>query len=225
MIGVLPPGTRGVDMNFVVDSGIARSIYAKGYRFVIRYVGRVQQKPHDLSALEVTRLRRNGLAVGVVQHVKSAESWDPEGASLGKLYGTNAARFAAQCGYAKGAVLWCDMEGVARGTPAKTVIAYNNAWYDAVREAGYDPGNYLGWRSGLSAYDWYWRVKCRRNWMAYNSNRDEYPVVRGAQMRQFAATNADRIPGIDWLSAIDVDIAGKDALGDSPVFMLATGDR
>lgn len=223
-VGVLPAGSRGFDINSPLDSGTARAFYAAGFRFAVRYVGRVQQKPHDLTNLELARVLRAGLALAVVQHVKSAKSWDPEGAALGRLYGRNAALFAIRCGYAKGAVLWCDMEGVAPGTPAQTVISYNNAWFDAVRDAGYDPGNYLGWHSGLSAYDWYWRVKCRRNWMAFNANRDEYPVVRGAQMRQFAATKADRVP-VSPINSVDINIATKDALGDSPIFMLAPGDR
>jgi hypothetical protein len=224
-IGVMPAGTKGWDCNFPVDAGLARSFYAKGYRFAVRYVGRVQRKSHDASSLELARLRRAGIAVMLVQHVKSAESWDPEGAALGRLYGQNAASFAEDCGYQYGATLWCDLEGVALGTPPSTVIAYCNAWYDAAYNLGYEPGLYVGWRAGLNAHDLYYRLRFKRYWSAFNLNRDQYPAVRGVQMRQFAASSADHVPGLSSLSAIDVNIAGKDALGSSPMMMLATGDR
>jgi hypothetical protein len=225
MIGQLPTGTKGFDCNFAVDTALARNFHAAGYRFAVRYVGRVQAKPSDATSLELTRLLRAGLSVMLVQHVKSAESWDPEGAALGQVYGRNAALLAQACAYAKGAVLWCDLEGVAVGTPASAIIAYARAWYDEVLTAGYSPGLYVGWHAGLSAHDLYHRLPFQRYWAAYNLNRDQYPAVRGVQMRQFAATPADRVLGVTSLSAIDVNLIGKDALGGSPVLMLAPGDR
>lgn len=224
MIGPLPSGTRGIDCNFAINSALATNIYAAGFRFVQRYVGRTQQKPQDASVAELNRLLSAGLSVGLVQHVKSADSWDPEGAELGALYGRNAALLARASGYAPGASLWCDLEGVAVDIPASTVIAYVNAWTDAAREGGYDPGVYVGWHAGLNAHDLYWRLKARRFWGAFNLNKDQYPAVRGVQMQQKAATARDRIVGIDWLSAIDVNIVQRDALGGLPTFMLAPGD-
>jgi hypothetical protein len=191
----------------------------------VRYVGRVQQKPQDASSLELSRLLAAGLSVMLVQHVKSAESWDPEGAALGKVYGRNAALLARACGYALGATLWCDLEGVAVGTPASTIRAYCNAWYDAVLAGGYSPGSTSAGTPGLSAYELYWRLKMRRFWSAYNLNKDQYPAVRGVQLRQQAATAKDRVVGVEWLSAIDVNVIQTDALGDSPLLMLAPGDR
>lgn len=224
-IGPLPPDTRGIDCNFAIDTALAKNIYAAGFRFVQRYVGRTQQRPQDASSAELQRLLNAGIAVGLVQHVKSADSWDPEGAELGALYGRNAALLARQCGYASGASLWCDLEGVAVDTPSHTVIAYVNAWTDSARSGGYDPGVYVGWHAGLSAHELYWRLKARRFWASYNLNKDQYPAVRGVQMQQKAATAKDRIVGIDWLSAIDVNIVQRDALGGLPTFMLAPGDR
>lgn len=224
MIGRLPTGSKGFDANFPIGQWFAHAAYSAGYKFAVRYVGRVQQKPIDATSLELARLLRAGLAVMLVQHVKSAESWDPEGAGLGKLYGANAARFADLAGYADGATLWCDLEGIAVGTPASRVAAYCNAWHDAVAAAGYSPGVYVGWRAGLTGHDLYYRLKFKRYWAAYNLNVDQYPVVRGVQMRQFAAKTGDRIAGIE-LNAIDVNLIGKDAKGDSPILMLAPGDR
>ena len=224
-IGHLPTGTKGFDCNFAVDNKLARAFYAAGYRFAVRYVGRVEQKPHDASSREVTRLLIAGLSVMLVQHVRSAESWNPEGAELGALYGRNAALFAEACGYARGAVLWCDLEGVAADTPKSSVIAYCNAWHDAVTAAGYDPGVYVGWHAALSGHELYYRLRFRRYWAAFNLNSDQYPAVRGIQMRQHPATEADRVPGIEPLNAIDVNLIGQDSLGGSPVLMLARGDR
>lgn len=225
MIGRLPSGTKGFDCNFPVDGGLAHNFYDAGYRFAVRYVGRVQRKPHDVSSLEIGRLLHAGVAVMLVQHVKSAIAWDPEGHSLGTLYGKNAAMFAEDAGYATGAVVWCDLEGVRPGTPRQTAIDYCNAWYDAVRGAGYDPGLYVGWRAGLSGHDLYYRLRFKRYWAAYNLNRDQYPVVRGVQLRQYAAGPGDRVVGLHSLSAIDVNLIGVDAKGSSPIVMLAPGDR
>lgn len=224
-IGKLPPNTKGFDANFAIDTALAKGFYAAGYRFAVRYVGRMQQKPQDASSLEVAKLLRAGLSVMLVQHVKSAESWDPEGAQLGGIYGRNAALLAGQCGYSLGATLWCDLEGVAVDTPVSTTVQYCNAWYDAVRSAGYKPGLYVGWHAGLNAHDLYYRLKFEAFWSAYNANTDQLPLVRGVQMRQKAATKNDHVAGVDWLTAFDVDVIQADAMGDVPTLMLAPGDR
>lgn len=224
-IGHLPNGTKGFDADFVIDTALAKNFLAAGYRFAVRYVGRVQAKPQDASSAELNRLLSVGLSVMLVQHVKSAESWDPQGAALGTVYGRNAALLARACGYAPGATLWCDLEGVAVGTPAGVIRLYCNAWYDAVLAGGYSPGLYVGWHAGLSGYELYWRLKMRRFWSAYNLDRDGYPAVRGVQMRQKVATDKDRVVGVEWVSAIDVNVIQADALGDSPLLMLAAGDR
>jgi hypothetical protein len=149
---------------------------------------------------------------------------EPGRRTLGRLYGENAARFADLAGYSKGATLWCDLEGVAVGTPAETIIGYCNAWHNAVRDAGYEPGVYVGWHAGLSGRDLYYRLRFARFWMAYNAEPRPVPGRPWACMRQFAATAKDRVPGIQ-LNAIDVNLIGADMFGDSPVLMLAPGDR
>lgn len=223
-IGRLPTGSKGFDCDFALDTMRARAFFAHGYRFAIRYVGRTAQSPHDASSYELTRLRLAGLAVMLVQHVRSAESWDPVGAELGALYGRNAALFARACGYALGAVLWCDLEGIAVGTAKATIIAFCNAWHDAVKSGGYDPGLYVGWHAGLSPSELYYRLRFKRYWAAYNLNRDQFPAVRGVQLRQHVAGNSDRVLGVE-LNAIDVNLIAADAFNDSPILMLATGDR
>jgi hypothetical protein len=224
MIGSLPDGTRGFDCNFALDAARARQFYDAGFRFVVRYVGRVQQKPNDLSVLETARLMRAGLSLMVVQHVKSAESWNPEGGELGTLYGRNAALLAEAAGYSYGATIWCDLEGVTTDTPTQTVVDYCNRWYDAVKAKGYEPGLYVGWHCGLSARDLYYKLRFARFWSAYNLNRAEYPAIRGVQMRQRECRPTDNSP-VSPLSAIDVNVISADMLRSSPVLMLAPGDR
>lgn len=220
-IGHLPTGSRGFDANTRISSADAARFYTAGYRFAVRYVRRGPHHSYDLAPLELAALLRAGLAVMVVQHVANP-GWLPNEA-LGRVYGAVAADEAGRAGYAEGATLWCDLEGVHPQARASDVIGYCNAWHDAVKRAGFDPGLYVGDSPGLSGEQLYYRLKFKRYWAAYNLNRDLYPVVRGVQMRQHVAGAADRVPLIDY--EIDVDVIGQDALGDSPVLLLAPGDR
>lgn len=219
--GRLPTGTKGFDANVSIGAQSAERFYNAGYRFVVRYVPRVRPQPHDLSVGELAALLRAGLAVMVVQHV-ALPGWHPT-ADLGDMYGAYAAEAAEEAGYAMGAVLWCDLEEVAAGTPREETIAYCNAWYEAVRAVGYRPGLYVGYGCGLNAHDLYYRLKFSRYWSAYNLNKDQYPAVRGVQLRQFVAKAADRVPGVEF--QFDVNLIGKDSKGSTPLLMLAPGDR
>lgn len=221
MVGKLPPGTKGFDANVVITSEVARAFYSRGYRFAIRYVPRVKRRPNDLSRAELAVLMRAGLAVNVVQHV-ALPGWYPDG-PLGTMYGQVAALEADDAGYTVGATLWCDLEEVAAAATRQQVIAYVNAWTAAVSDAGYQPGLYVGYRCGLSAQDLFHALNVRAYWAAYNLDADKYPAVRGVCMRQHATGNSDRVPGVSF--EFDVNLAGKDAMGDSPTFMLAPGDR
>jgi hypothetical protein len=223
VIGHLPSGTRGFDCDRTLTTDIARFMYGAGYRFAMRYVGRMVQKVRDLTDAELDVILRAGLAIGVVQHV-ALEGWTPD-AALGTRYGKNAAIFARDCDYGAGATLWCDLEGVKPGTPARDVIGYCNRWYDAVAAAGYQPGLYVGWHAGLGARDLYYMLRFAAYWSSYNLDADAVPAVRGVQLRQHAAGAADRVPAGWKRSDIDVNLIGRDALGDSPLLMLAPGDR
>lgn len=221
MVGHLPPGTKGFDANVPITAEAARAFYARGYRFAVRYVPRVKRRPNDLSRVELATLLRAGLALSVVQHVP-LPGWYPD-APLGEMYGQVAALEADDAGYSVGATLWCDLEEVAKAATRRQIIEYGNAWYDAVQDAGYQPGLYVGYGAGLTAQDLFHTLKFRTYWSAYNLDADRYPAVRGVCMRQHAAGASDRVPGVSF--EFDVNLAGKDALGDSPKFMLAPGDR
>jgi hypothetical protein len=118
----------------------------------------------------------------VVQHV-AAEGWLPT-VALGTAYGAIAAQEASVVGYPRGCILWCDLEGVQPDADVRDVIGFCNAWYDAVRVVGYDAGLYVGWRSGLSADELYYKLKFRRYWSGYNLDDDKKPSVRGVCMEQ-----------------------------------------
>jgi hypothetical protein len=218
MLGKLPPGSKGFDCDTPVSAAHAAKFVAAGYRFVVRYVNRLSGPiTGELTPLELATLLRAGLAVMVVQHVANP-GWHPTGL-LGKIYGTNAARETFDAGVTQGATVWCDLEEVSRNSSIDEIIDYCNAWYDAVRAGGFEPGLYVGYGCGLTGWQLYQRLKFKRYWSAYNLNGDNYPAVRGVQMRQFAATSSDRVPGIPF--EFDVNLIAQDAKGDSPVLLLA----
>lgn len=186
---------------------------AHGYTFVIRYVPRVTHHANDIAPEEVGIIRATGLGLMLVQHVEEP-GWIPSSAKGGD-YGDMATDEARRVGYAPGASLWLDLEGVAHNVPASIVIAYANRWYDRVFAAGYMPGVYVGDRCGLTATELYWRLKFRAYWSAYNLNADQFPVVRGAQLWQQTPTAEDVPTGVGLV--IDVDVVSGDALGGVPI--------
>jgi hypothetical protein len=221
MIGHLPSGTKGFDANVVLTTSTARAFYAAGYRFAVRYVPRVKRHVNDLTRVELATILRAGLSAMIAQHV-ALPGWHPDEA-LGRAYGQVAALEADSCGYSFGATLWCDLEEVAKETTRQQGIDYANAWFEAVQDAGYQPGLYVGYGAGLGAQDLFHALKFERYWAALNLDRDKYPAVRGACMRQHGATSADRVPGVTF--EFDVNLIGKDARGGAPRLMLAPGDR
>jgi hypothetical protein len=219
-ISALPAGMRGFDCNARITPEHARRFVQAGYKFAVRYVRRSQRHDFDLSIGERDDLLAAGLALMVVQHV-AAPGWSPT-KNLGLQYGRIAADETLALKIPPGVMLWCDLEGVARAAKPEDVIGFCNAWYDAVRAAGYTPGLYVGFDPGLSAEQLYRRLKFAAYWSAYNLNRDLYPAVRGVQMRQMAAGRTDLVPGIPY--EIDVNVVQADALYSLPVALVPEGD-
>jgi hypothetical protein len=224
-IGSLGMGSRGLDCNQPLTTADLENIRrwnakrgdALQYRFAIRYIRRTTQHDYDVSCSEISRIFTAGLGLMLVQHV-APEGWRPS-SQLGAEYGATAASEALSVLYPAGATLWCDLEGVAAKVPAADVIAYCNAWYDAVVGAGYLPGLYVGDSCGLNASDLYYKLKFTLYWSAYNLNRDNYPVVRGVAMRQLAYPKpADRVTGLDF--QYDEDLIIGDAKNSFPVLAL-----
>lgn len=212
-IRTLEAGARGIDCNTELTAGTVRAIADHGYQFVLRYVPRVTTRHGDLTASELDLIRDAGLGVMAVQHVEPGE-WYPTGLK-GIVYGTTAAKRCLTLGVARGTSVWCDLESVAKDAAPVDVIAFCNQWEKPVKDAGYRPGLYVGWQCGLSPKDLYYKLRVANYWSAYNLNADEFPAVRGVQMRQREAHPVDIPPGVHF--PIDVNIVTGDALGGFPV--------
>lgn len=214
----VPSGIRGFDCNFPLSTQQAQAMVKHGYRFVKRYVPRITQSSIDLTKDEVNRVLAAGLAISPVQHVEK-ENWTPS-PEKGASYGARAAQAAGDCGIVLGANVWLDLEGVSLRTDPEIVIRYCNAWHDAVANAGYLPGIYIGWQAILTPDQLYRRLKFTRYWSAYNLRRALFPSVVGVCMKQGEAQDIDYPDG--WSSAsfqIDTDIVIGDAQGRFPMVM------
>jgi hypothetical protein len=241
-IGTLPPGTRGFDANTRVTAQQARAFVSAGYKFAVRYVRRSTHHDYDITTGELLGLLNAGLSVMLVQHVAS-EGWSPTG-DLGAAYGAIAAQEAAAAGYPRRCIVWCDLEGTNPTARDADVIAFCNAWYDKVREAGFDAGLYVGYGAGLTADQLYYKLKFRRYWSAYNLNTDSVPSVRGVCMEQLAypprtandhtvqrymekyhlshfdaVSLATRVPGIPF--EYDTDIITGDRFNNLPTLIMS----
>jgi hypothetical protein len=215
-----PDGVRGFDTAERVSASAAAAFRRRGYRFCVRYVRR--DKPHAsaLSASEARSLLAVGIGLMLVQYVESESSWVPSGAK-GTTNGGVAASEAELLGVPWGVTVWCDLEGVARGTPAQKVIDYCNRWHIAVTSAGYVAGLYVGYHAGLTPTQLYRSLRFTHYWGAYNLNSDQYPATRGLQMKQLRAGKSDLVAGagIDF----QVDKISADKLGGRPTVLALEG--
>jgi hypothetical protein len=215
-----PDGVRGFDTAETVTASAASALHNQGYRFCVRYVRR--DKPHAsaLSPAEATTLLNAGLGLMAVQYVESESAWIPS-ANKGSLNGGIAASEAAKLGIPRGVTIWCDLEGVKVGTLAHVVIDYCNHWHAAVSSAGYVPGLYVGYHSGLTPLQLYRSLRFTHYWGAYNLNADQYPAVRGLQMQQTQRNPEDPSTGLGL--DFQVDRVSADALGGRPTLLALEG--
>jgi hypothetical protein len=214
-----PDGVRGFDVNQRLSAPTAAAFYAYGYRFCARYIRRKSRHDYDLTAAEAQELLAAGLGLMVVQHV-APEGWTPT-ADVGREYGSVAAAESRKVGVPDGVTIWCDLEGVARGTPARQIIDFCNRWHAEVEAAGYDPGLYVGDAAGLTPSQLYASLRFTHYWGAYNLSIDQVPAVRGLQMKQSARKARDKVPGFNF--AFQVDLVGADALGGRPTLLARPG--
>jgi hypothetical protein len=202
----------GFDCNTKLTLASARAAAAMGFRFVARYVGLSQPNAGDLDPDETQIVLGEIGALWVVQHCLNP-GWSPSG-QLGQAHGTAAARNALAAGYELGAVVWQDLEGVAPGTPAQSVIDYCDQWGDAIIHAGFLHGLYSGFGSMLSAEQLYALPTVHTYWAASPSY---YLPTRGFAMIQIVEDITPRNLGFQ----IDIDMCGADALGGRPLWMAA----
>jgi len=196
-----PSGAYGFDADTVITSDVAQQFASQGYQFCLRYLSLgSRQGRGDLSTTEALDILNAGLALMPVQHVANS-GWVPS-ASLGQTNGSNAAANASAVGFPRGVNVWCDLEGIAHGTPAQPVIDYCNAWYDAVANAGFVPGLYVGANAILSGLQLY-HLKFQHYWQS----ESRVPALphRGYQMVQSAMDG--QVNGI----YIDQDVTQTDS--------------
>jgi hypothetical protein len=215
-----PDGVRGIDTTESISRGGAVSLHSHGYGFCVRYVRR--DKPHAsaLSATEATIILNAGLGLMLVQYVESESAWTPT-AKKGAANGGVAASEAERLGVPWGVTIWCDLEGVAVGTPRQQVIDYCNRWHSAVSGAGYVPGLYVGYHSGLTPSQLYAKLRFTHYWGAYNLNSDEAPMVRGLQMKQSQRRSQDAVQNLQV--DFQVDRIAADRLGGRPTLLALEG--
>jgi hypothetical protein len=196
------PFVPGFDSNTIITTSIAQQCVAQGYKFCLRYLSLGEQASKDLSEPEATNILNSGLALMPVQHVR-LPGWSPT-QSLGQQYGQSAATNAQSVGFPAGVNVWCDLEGVNPAAAPDDVIAYCEAWFQAVNAAGFFPGIYVGASAILTgqqlfdlSFKHYWRSQSRV---------PEIPT-RGYQLLQLYP--AISINGI----AVDIDITQNDNSG------------
>ncbi len=206
-----PSGLKGFDTVATISSTLAIQFLNSGYSFCIRYLSLGNgQSSSDLSNAEATNILNAGLALCAVQHVFDA-GWVPTQA-LGATNGTNAASNAKSIGLPAGMNIWCDLEGVANGSTAQSVIDYCDAWYAAVNSAGYVPGLYVGAGSVLSSQQLYQNLSFQHYW----KSQSDVPVVatRGYQMVQLLPPSV-MVNGI----GIDMDTTQNDNEGGTVLWL------
>ena len=199
----------GFDVNQVLTADQALGFKKAGYNFCVRYVPRTAAlAPNNLTNAEAHDILAAGLALMPVQHV-SLPGWKPN-TNLGTMYGNFAATWCSQTvQLPKGMNVWCDLEGVAGGTAAQDVIAYCQAWYNAVHTAGYVPGIYVGYDTGLTPDQLYNDISFQHYWRAYNGPQ---VTTRGFQLLQKTQLTLNGV-------TFDPDITQLDNEGDAALWL------
>lgn len=211
--------TRGIgfDADAPVSAQTAAVALAENYLFCIRYLPRDAGDFHSLSKLtnsEAKEILNAGLALMVVQHPNAA-GWD---GTLGNSNGSYAASYAENIGIPAWVNIWCDLESVGSTSPTD-IIAYCNAWYEAVAAAGYEPGLYVGANCGLSGQQPYEDLKFEHYRRALSTS---VPIVasKGYQLLQQMPKSGnlndpDKINGL----GVDIDFMQPDELGGSMIWL------
>lgn len=210
-------GQVGFDTASTVTQAALQAAKQRNYTFAIRYVRRQVAHDGDLTQAEAQMILDAGLSLMAVQYVESENAWTPS-AAKGTQNGNNGVAYARSIGLPPGINLWCDLEGVAAGTPSSQTDAYCRAWYAAVQAGGYVPGLYVGWSPGLSPTQ-LWQLPFQHYWRSYNLNDDQVPATRGTQMTQ---RSHGALPGLDP-STFDEDVITGDHKGGVPVWLSPLG--
>lgn len=207
-IGILPDGTMGFDFTTPLTAPTAADFVAKGFGFVVRYVGRGDGSKvfKDIKQPEAQLIVDAGLALCVVQHPLKA-GWSPN-LDKGNSFGAAAGTQATVAGLLHGTSVFVDLEGVASTAVNTDVIAYCNAWADQVSGAGFTPGIYIGASPELTADELFWDIRIKSYWRGGSSAASGVPLDiphRGYQLTQ-------RITG-SGATEFDSDVVKTDNFG------------
>lgn len=204
----VPPPLQGFDTDNVLNEKMVLAFVSRHYGFCLRYLSHDKTTHGDLSADEALLIRKHGLGLMPVQHVRSYP-WSPSGA-LGKEDGQFAVAHAQAVGVPPGVSVWMDLENVNLNTPAEAVIDYCKNWFLVVHGAGYSPGLYVGANCGLNG-----EQLSQLPFQAYWKSISSVPDIpgRGYQMVQSIPTRAvsSKLP-----IAIDSSYATTDNKGGQP---------
>ena len=192
-------GLLGFDANTVLTLDVAKKFYAAGYRFCLRYVSRGVEPVYDLQPTEAENILDAGLALMPVQHVR-AGYWIANG-ELGTQDGTAAAQNSKLVGFPPGVNVWCDLEAVDPKTPMADVILYCNNWAQAVSDAGYLPGLYVGYEAILTSAE----LKTL-NFKSFWKSQSNVPNVGGIGFQMIQLYPETPINGIK----VDFDVTQSD---------------
>jgi hypothetical protein len=198
-------GALGFDTVTTITPVAAKKLADAGMRFAVRYLG-------SIYTAELDTLLDAGIAVMPVTYSR-APGWLPSG-PMGTADGIEAVRHLQAAGFPKGVTVWRDLEGP--GGAPQDIIDWVNAWCKPVREAGYDPGLYVGYGAKLTskqlydlAVDRYWHSLSR---VTDNANALAEP---GCGWCMYQLYDSVTWAGATW---VDVNVIQKDYRGRLPVW-------
>lgn len=197
-------GARGVDSYPYSHSGSAAQATAlkgSGIDFFVGYLGTISKE-------RVGYLLSAGLAF---MPVTVADAYD----------GTKSVAQCKALGLPAGVTVWLDLEGKkAFETPPGELVAKINAWADAVKAAGYEPGIYVGSPQPLTSAE-LWSLRVVRYWNALSREQDRNGALAepkcGWCMWQMHPSLVWRDTGV----YVDVNMIGQDFLNRLPTWAVA----
>jgi hypothetical protein len=201
------PG-KVVDTAGQLTPKLVAAVKAAGYQGIVRYVPHVGAAGKgDITASEAATIcAGTGLGLLLVQHVR-LPNWNPINCS-GHNDGMAAASRAFGIGYPHGAHLFVDLEGIAGPGAATTV--YAEAWAQAVVDAGYRAGAYVGYAVPLTAVELYNLHNITSYWCDAGPRQ---VATRGFSMKQHSEVT---IGGM----LFDPDDVFADGKGETPAWMM-----